>query len=443
MNFIFLGIILIILIFILYLRYLILFLLIPRQLNRAVELLNNDEEGEAIEYLTHILKLDRGNPVANWLMAEIYIKKKQYVLAQMYLYDILYNSKYTQKITEVRVRETLAYLYQKIGDFNKAIIQYLLLKKNNQLSLEGVKRSIRIAVDNKNYNQAELLLKFIKTLDSSDGEIDYFRAVIDFNHSALSAAERKLKVALEKGYENYDINLLLGKIYFFTKKYNLALKHFQKLSTVYLDTEELEGFIGQCSYYLKDYDTTIEVLEDFLSGIKKKNKFTANLEYILGAAYEAVGNIDKAVELWKDILNYAPLFRSAKEKLYFYNSIAKDPLVRDIIMLKAQVFMEKCEQLIEAMDYSIKKKLFADEWNLEYLCDLNKSTSMFNLYYFFLTRRTQPITVETLNNLFLKARQRKTRSVIVVAPHFHEDAMMFAKRNGITVHTYDIFKEKL
>lgn len=441
MNIFLLGIILVSLIFILYLRYLILFLIVPKKIKLAIKLLESHREGQAVKHLTDVLKIDRGNSIANWLMCRIYIKKDQYILAQMYLYDILYNFKFTEEINEVKVRETLAFLYQKLGDFNKALVQYYLLKKENKLTLSGLKNSIRITIKKKNYNQAVLLLKFAKSVNKDDGELDFFSAQVDFNNNILPSAERKLKFAIKKGYHNYEVDLLLGKIYFFSGKYNLALVYFYRISSNYLNNAELESFIGQCSYYLKDYDTTIKILEDFLKDMnKKKNKFAVNMEYILGSAYESVGNIKKALKLWNEIDSYASYFQPVKEKLRFYNNIAKDSEVMNILSMKASVFIEKGHQIIASLDYTIEKKLFEDKRTLEYLCSSNKSNSFFNLFYFYITRKTEAVGVELLNNIFINAKQKKTRSIIVISSHYKDDALIFAKRNCITVYTFEIFR---
>jgi len=433
------GIILISLIFILYLRYFILFLLIPRQLNLAIKFLHHNDESQAVKFLSRILKLDRGNPQANWLMSQIYMEKKQFILAQMYLYDILYNGKFTDQINEVKVRETLAILYQSIGDYNKALVQYYLLKKKNKLTISSLKNSIRIVIEDKNYKQANVLLKFAYTTDKTDGELDYFSALIDFDSSRFPSAERKLKESMEKGYKNYKIDLLLGKIYFLSRKYNLALKHFQNISAEYLNADELDSFIGQCFYHLKDYETTIKVLESFLKKISRKNNFTANLDYMLGCAYEAIGNIDKALDIWNEIDSYAPVFQPVKEKISFYRNIAKDEKVRDLFSLDPLLFTERVESLITAMDFDIKKKIFEDDRSLDYLCVSSRSISLFNLFYIHVTRKTQPISIEFLNSLFIKAKQKKTRSVVVIAPYYRDDAMAFAKRSGITAYTFNAF----
>ena len=443
MNLLILSIIVIIIIFLLYLRYLVLFFLIPAKIKKARKLLNIKKEDTAIHCLNNVLKMDKGNALANWLLAEIYRRKSQYVLAQMYLYDILHFGKFTKKVNEIEIRETLAYLYQKLGDFNKALVQYILLKNENKLTEGGVKRAIRIGIEGNNYKQAESLIKLAESLDMDDGEIDYFKALIHFHQSSLPAVERSLKNAVEKGYRNYEVDYLLGKVYFFSRKYKLALNHFEKLPINYLNTVELESFIGQCFFYLKDYNATITMLEKFLKDIdKKKNKFFANIEYMLACAYESMGDIEKALKIWKNIDSYTDFFGPAKEKLDFYKNVANIADLRDIILLKTPLFIDEVKKVIESMGFVVKKALLEDEKNLEYLCSSARSERFFNMYFIFITRRTQKIDTSLLNEILIRARQSRARSVLIIAPSYEEDALHFAERNTITAYTFEVFLKK-
>ncbi|MDD5067167.1 MAG: tetratricopeptide repeat protein [bacterium] len=435
------GIFLTALILLFYIRYLLFLFSIPQKLRTAVRLLEQDNEPEAIKILSFIVSFDRTNTQANWILANLYIKKTQYILAQMYLYDILYSNKFTKDITEVQVRETLAYLYQKTGEFNKAVIQFMLLKKHNSLSLPAVKNAIKTAIQEKSYKEAGLLLKQVKSLDTDDGEIYYLDALIDFNHSAFPAAERKMKLAMERGFRTPNSDFLLGKLYFFTRQYDQALKYFQSVEDEYLNRSELESFMGQCFYYLKDYDSTINALETFLKNIKKKeSKFIANIEYILGSAYEAQGNLDTAIEIWKRISDYAPFFQPVKEKLFFYERIAKDSSIRSIISMPLDQFIKKCEHLLEKMAYIIKLKIMEEDKNLEYICISQKNTELFNLFLVHITRKSQSIDLEELNSFIIRSKRNKARYVVVIAPYFEENALIMAKQKGLTVYKYDIFK---
>ena len=419
------------------------FFLIPGQIKKARKLLNKDEEDIAIHCLNNVLKMDKGNATANWLLSEIYRKKSQYILAQMYLYDILHFGKFTKDVNETEVRETLAYLYQKLGDFSKALNQYILLKKENKLTQDGLKRAIRVAIEGNNYQEAESLIKLALSLNIDDGEMEFFQALIHFNQSSFPSAERRLKLAVEKGYRNYEVDYIFGKIYFFSRKYQLALKHFEQLPLDYLNTAELESFIGQCFYYLKDYNATIVILEKFLEDIdKKKKKFFTNIEYILGCAYESKGNIERALEIWKNIDSYISFFGPVKEKLDFYTHVANTADLRDIILLKTPLFMDEVKKVNESMGFAIKRNLLEDEKNLEYLCSSGQSRGAFNTHFVFVTRRTHKVDISLLNEVLIKARDSRARSVLIIAPSYNEDALHFADRNAIAVHTFEVFLRK-
>ncbi len=414
---------------------------VPKKLKFALQLIDQKKETEALRLLTMIINSDKTNTLANWALANIYIKKNQYVLAEMYLYDILYSNKFTKDINETKIRETLAYLYQKTGEFNKALIQYFLLKKHNKLSAHSVKQAIRMAIEDNNFQEAEILLKQIKPMGQQDGEIDYLDAVIEFHRSAFLSAERKLNLAIEKGYQNLEIDFLLGKIYFFTRKYNLALKHFENLSNETLNKDELESFMGQCFYYLKDYEATIQVIETFLQDVNRKNnRFIANMEYILGCAHESLGQINKAIEVWRRIDDYAPFFQPVKEKLFFYNRVVKEEFIRDLLTLPLPKFINKCNELLDNLGYLIKQKILEEEKSLEYICISQRPNQIFNLYFVHITRKSELLNIDQINYIMIRARRNRARYILLIAPYIEDTAKHYAEKNNVIIYHFDMFK---
>ncbi|MBN1899603.1 MAG: tetratricopeptide repeat protein [Spirochaetes bacterium] len=444
-NFFLITLLIIAILFILYIRYFLVILLTPKRLTLAQKMLDHHPE-KAIQILSRILATDRGNPHANWIMAHLYLKKKQYVLAEMYLHDILHYSSSFREITEQEIRETLAHIYYKMGDMQKALAQYYLLRKHNTLSVKGMKNAIRILVENNDLISAKkLLLQAIEAFED-DGELYYLYGLLEFRKGDFKAAETQLRLA-SKMYVSPEVDFLLGKTYFITKKFSQALEHLQKLPEEYLRSSEVEGLVGQSFYYLKNYSSAIRTLEELTNRLKQKNKknsFLADVMYILGCAYEASGNIKKAMKLWTIIQVNFPFNQMAKEKIYFYTRVVTKKKLQEFILSPFGNFIKISEKLIDVMDYSLKEQIYEDEKNLDYLCIYRKDLHPFFHYLVHITRQTAIIDVEYINKKLLLLSRFRAKYLIIVAPYLSDTGIQYAQKNSIFLYDYQIFlKSKL
>ncbi len=435
---IFIGFIILTVVFILYTRYMIGLLMIPGKLLKAKRIVEV-KEGKAIKLLTSILAIDRGNPEANWLMANIYIKKHQYILAQMYLFEIIANNSFTAEINEKKVRETLAYIYRALGEINKALTQYYILKEHNQLTLDALIHAVKLNIEYNNNTEAADLLNTAIQLYGEKGEFYYYAGLIDFNKGNIKSAELKLKKAVSKGFETAEINLLLGKIYFITRKFKLAVEYLNKLPEEYLNSVEIEKMLGECFYYLKNYNTAISVLKRIVDN--KKITVSADTHFILGCAYESSGYINEAVKVWENIVKNFSSYKPAKEKLFFYKHIAVDDKIKNIITAPRSVFFDVNLKLLDKLHYIVKETIYEDDKNIAYICSLEKDLHNFFSYLIYITRQTAPIDRKYINEKLILLNKYRSKFLIIIAPYFSEEAHRFAKSNSVSLFDYSIYKE--
>jgi len=150
---------------------------IPRKIKKAKELFLKKKERKALKLLSEVLSINRGNPEANWLMAEYYLKKRQYHIAKLYLTDIILFGRYNIEVPETKVRERLAYIYRKTGEFSKALSQYFILLEKNIISMTELKNVIRICLNHNFFEEAKNFIERGKKLQPEDGEINYLKAL--------------------------------------------------------------------------------------------------------------------------------------------------------------------------------------------------------------------------------------------------------------------------
>ncbi len=423
-----------------YIRYLINLFLIPIRIKKAITSLANNNIEKAVKNLSKVVAFDRGNPEANFLLADIFYKKKQYILAQMYLFDIIYEGRFNNKITEVMVREKLARIYNILGDYTKAFLQYSILIKNNKLSEESLKEGIRIFIQNNELKEAEYMLNIALRKRENDGELHYLNALIFYNKKNLPLAEKAAKKAINLNYKTFEVQLLLGKIYFLTGRYQLALKYLKNIPDKIFTNEEVEKLLGQIFYYVKDYNSAIKTLEKFLSKYKNtKEKVTINLRYILGCSYEATGNLDNAIKIWKSIVNDAPYFQPANDKLLFYITIIKDEKIKNFIVSPYEIFHNKCIKLLEHMDYSIEKIILKNESKFEVIANNQKDIHIFKHYYIVISRQTSQITLKDIDYYINNSKRFRIKYIVLIFPYFKDEIKNYCEENSIKVFDFTIF----
>ncbi len=439
-DLLFWGFSLISILFILTIRYMILSKLINHRVYQAERIVDRNRE-KAIKILTSVLSMEKDNTPANWLMAKIYYKSHHLILTRMYLNDILHYGRFTKEISETAVRELLADTYRHMGEYNKALVEYFILKKQNKLSIQAFKNALRLNIENSRYADArKFMMHALSTLKETDGEADYLMAIIDFHHVDFLSAESRLKSSLGKGYEKSDIYQLWGRICFIRAQYDDAISFFQKLPVEQQETLEITDLLGQSLYFIKDYQASIKTLERLIPVLRtKRDRTLAEPAYILGCAYELSGDLSKALQIWQEIEKAIPYYQNAVHKLYFYNTIMTDKNIQNLIIAPTNIYMEQSLLLLEKMEMVIKQKLFESDRTIEIACLNQKDFHPNYTNIIVITRETNAITEVFLQDKMNLANNQRGRYLTVIAPLFNEESLRFAEKNLITVHTFDIF----
>ena len=162
---------------VIYIRYLFLLYSIPQQIERAKACFETDQR-KAVAILDSILSVDRGHPLANWLMAHFHIKHTRYILALKFLNEIVNFARYNDEVTEQDVRETMSQLYLNLGNIEKALAQFTILQQKYNMPGSLVKKAVTILLEAGNINDAKNLLETSLSKYPEDGEYDYILATI-------------------------------------------------------------------------------------------------------------------------------------------------------------------------------------------------------------------------------------------------------------------------
>ncbi len=425
----------------LYLRYIYMIYSIPKRMEEAKQLFETNEK-KAVAICNSILSLDKGNPVANWLMAKFHTKYKRYILALMFLNEIINYAKYTPEVTEQEVRETVSQLYLYLGNIEKALAQFNILQGRYPVNTSLIKKMVAILLEMGNAIEARRLVE--KAIESSpgDGELDYLYATILFKQNDYIKAESKLNIAIKNGCKSSEVYFLLGKIQFISAKFSEASENLTKAYEKNPEDKlECTNLLVQSYFKIHNYRAALDLAENTIENFQKDDPNTTAIRYYLGCSYEKTGNIEAALGQWKMIKAGHHYYDEAKQKADFYTYIAKQPYEREFITQPVDSFMLISEKLIDLIAYTIKDSIRAEDDMLEYVCVAKNSSSLFHYYYFVISRKTEPISLTDLKDISIRKNVNKCKYSVVIALYFREDAKQYAQRKGIQLYDLSVFEK--
>jgi tetratricopeptide (TPR) repeat protein len=426
-----------------YLRYVFMIYNIPKRIEEARQIFETDEK-KAVSICNSILSLDKGNPVANWIMAKFHTKYKRYILALMFLNEIIQYARYTPDISEQDVRETVSQLYLYLGNVEKALAQFNILQGRYHIQTSLIKRMVDLLIEMGNGLEAKRLVEKAMESQPGDGELDYIYATILFKQNDHTKALTKLQSAIRKNFRNAEVYQLMGRIQFLGSKYSDAIESLTSaLDNIPEPEKEIEiiNLLVQCYYNIYNYKSAIELAADKLNTYPQNNPNTTAIRYFTGCCYEKHGDIDTAISYWSGIPASQHYHEEAKRKIEFYSKIAQKPHERIFITQPLDSFMHTSEKLADILGYSIKETVHVTDEIIEYVCSAKDSTALFHQFYFVVSRRTQPVTMTDLKDMSIRKNVNKCKFVVLTALYYKEDARSFAQKKGIQIFDYSVLEK--
>ncbi|MDA3899065.1 MAG: tetratricopeptide repeat protein [Spirochaetes bacterium] len=422
-----------------YIRYLFLLYSIPQQIGKARASFETDQK-QAVAILDSILSVDRGHPVANWLMAHFHIKHTRYILALKFLNEIITFARYCDEVSEQDVRETISQLYLNLGNMEKALEQFNILQGKYDLPGSLIKKAVSILLEGGNIVDAKSLLERSINQHPQEGEYDYILATILFKEKEYIKAETKLESAQKKGYSQNDLYFLLGKIAYLNKNYTKALDALLQCGGKGVDLFEYNNMVGQLFYMKEDYRQAIDILESTLERIDSKNPNKSGILYYLALSYEKKGKIEKALELWKKVKSSYTKYQNAREKINFYENIAHKPYERAILSMPLDSFEVLSRQLADKMNYTINDTIRKNQESIEYTATSQKDTMFANVCYFVVNRSLNSLTYKDVKDIIIRKSINKCKFITITYFLIDDQAKMLAHDNNIEIHPFSIFK---
>lgn len=145
------------------------------------------------------------------------------------------------------------------------------------------------------------------------GNLEY-RIILGYTHFLKgnnNDAIREFMFVLSEDEGYYDAHYNLGLVYLNQNRYNEALSSFNR--TIQIAPRDFKGYVQMGIAYrgLGMYEEALEVLYT----ANELARTNSDIIYQIGRVAEAMGDYELAVEIYKDSLQFDPLFQPAAEGL--------------------------------------------------------------------------------------------------------------------------------
>ncbi len=244
------------------------------------------EKEKANKAFTQALSIDPENPEAYLLIGKSMFESKMYDSALVKFNDAV-------KYFNIKYQRYAKILFQNVPEVDKELAQEIITlwaeQRNDELD-QLIK--VRLGFDAGLDAQRRNIESFYKVTDGLARSY-YFIGMTYYNQRNDDSALENLLKSLEFMPNDLDALFYTGEITLRTKKYQEAIRYFDKLTKLKKDDVYAWFYLGVSYSQLKDYKKAIEIYEDKVIVLDPKmiNAYT-NLAF----AYRELGNNTKALE---------------------------------------------------------------------------------------------------------------------------------------------------
>ncbi len=338
---------------------------------------------DALNYLNSVNNLDKYEPKISILKAKAYFFKKKYKDA----IDILLKIRGVQTNKEAQI--LLCFCYRNINDFNKMIecvrnwrnidpkdvrsylylAQYFAEKGDKDRLLKELDAMVK---NNPSPNvkliYAISLEKFgfkkkAETVFSSLPDEVLFlkeKAKFYFRNKKIKKAEDILKKIIKKNPKDITSVTLLSKIYFLTKRPDLAYKEIDKTISILEKKEEIHKLLVLKAQF-KAQQGMLKEAKKICKQVLKEDQANIDAHFLLGKILFFEGAFDKAEIHLSQVVTADPFNKEAQILLARCEFLNKKPAIAEDILKKALKNMPKDTQLrLELVRLYLLKKEYGN-----------------------------------------------------------------------------------
>ncbi|MBN2874170.1 MAG: tetratricopeptide repeat protein [Spirochaetales bacterium] len=326
--------------------FLIRMILMPKRLSAVSDLLKQNRNAAATKLVKAILAREPRNAVAHYYMGKIYLAEGKHELALMEFKTVGGIGQFDHDLPEKEFRRIIADLYERFGQLEEALKEYILLVKGEPGNAEYYYQCARIFDER---GKADVAVKYARKaveLNPRHGKAHYTLGVILYKTKHPLEARAEFEASMKFDPSNYDAYYYLGKLLKESNDYTGALLAFERAQKS--PALKIKALVERGGTYMSQgsYENAAIELERAIKLSKDEGSTEALYgRYFLSLCYENLKNLDKAIEQWEKIYAKKPQFKDVAEKLTQYQEYRTDDHMKDYLTCGQEEFVEICKKV--------------------------------------------------------------------------------------------------
>jgi tetratricopeptide (TPR) repeat protein len=320
------------------------------KLDSIKQMIDNNKLDEALEKLTKIIQQGKANPRTHMYMAEIFEKKGDPNTAIMEYQKCLKEGGFISDNEQLIIHIKLAELLSKVGRIDDALGEFLFLAKQFPEDPYYLMQIGDIFFSKKKFGNATNYYKKALSLNNANPIAHYNLGRLYYMTGLNNDADYHLKKAVELQPKLYDAYYYLGLLSLRLSQANNALLYFSK--SVY--SIKFKGLTYlNLGNLLMNSGKTEEALNFFLKAISnltdKENLLAA--KYKTGCCYEKLGQINKAMEFFREIYIERADYQDIQTKIAIYGELSLNDKLKEYMIAKKDEFEDIATKIIATFNY--------------------------------------------------------------------------------------------
>lgn len=429
--------------------FLIKMILTPKRLSVVDDLLKQGRIQAATKIVKAILAKESRNGPAHYKMGRIYLADNKPELALMEFKTVGSIGQFDIDVPEVEFRKTVAGLYERFGQLEEALKEYILLVKANPNTAEYYFQCARIFDER---GKADVAVKYARKaveLDQRHAKAHFILGLILYKtkHSLEARAEFETNLKLDQS--NYDSYYYLGKLLKDSNDYTGALLAFERAQKS--PEYKIKALVERGGTYMNQgsYENAAIELERAVKMSKEESaNETLYARYFLSICYEKLKNLDKAIEQWEKIYAKKPQFKDVSEKLTQYQEYRTDDHMKDYLTCSQEEFIETCKLIATTGLNLATRDVMTTPNGVDFIAVENESEKwlgtkkMPKLLRFL--RMGEMVDDATIRSLIDSMKKLGIiRGIVVTSSAFTRTAIEFAENRSVELYNKEQLQELL
>jgi len=365
--------------------------------NKLKEFVQNQNYDKALKYLKKMLTKTKNENEISEIHEEIgnlYFNTGSYANAIIEYRNSMENNGETLKR-----KITLAKSLYKIGNREAALTEYMSMIKKYSTSKEVYFEIGVIYFENEQYNIAYNYFSKAENIDKKFISNLKYKGVsasfINKDDEAISILSRISKTK----YTDTLLEYGLARAYANKKDHSSAIEHYKMALPDLLYKDSILYEMASCYISLGNHTQAVDSLEEALKLRPKDRDLLLTIKYMLAECYEKTKKINKAIEIFENILFLDKEYKDVAQKLQKYQSVRYSDVILNFFKSPMDEFLENSINIVSNMllypySYQYTKEDSLVIYSRENIT-MNSSIKMI-----YVRRSSQPIQIEEIVSIF-------------------------------------------